>query len=169
MKIIHCADIHLDSKLRANLTPGQARERRNEILLTFERMIAYGKEKGIQAVLIAGDLFDTGSVTVKTRNTVAACITENPSIEFYYLKGNHDVDNFISIWEELPKNLHLFSNQWKSYELENINSELLATLLKSRDNQENFYSFVESIEEYYTELEEIKVEKIEKLKKRIEK
>lgn len=117
MKLIHCADIHLDSKLRTNLTSSQARERRNELLLTFERMVSYGKENGVDAILIAGDLFDTGSVTVKTRTAVASAITENPEIEFYYLKGNHDTDNFLSAWEELPENLHLFSEEWKSYQL----------------------------------------------------
>ena len=31
MKIIHCADLHLDSKMTANLTREQARERKKEI------------------------------------------------------------------------------------------------------------------------------------------
>jgi len=118
MKIIHCADVHLDSKLRTNLTNEQARERRNELLITFEKMIAYAVEQDVKAILIAGDLFDTGNVTVKTRNAVASAITENPRIDFYYLFGNHDADNFILSWEELPKNLHLFSEKWITYELE---------------------------------------------------
>ena len=29
MKIIHCADIHLDSKMESNLSKEKARERRN--------------------------------------------------------------------------------------------------------------------------------------------
>ena len=31
MKIIHCADIHLDSKMSANLTKEKARERKTEL------------------------------------------------------------------------------------------------------------------------------------------
>lgn len=131
MRIIHCADIHLDSKMKTNLTSSQARERRNEILLTFERMISYGKEQGVRAILIAGDLFDTGNVTAKTRSTVASLITDNPSIEFYYLKGNHDTDNFLSAWEELPENLHLFSETWTSYQLDEV------TISGVELNQEN--------------------------------
>ena len=34
MKIIHCADLHLDSKMTANLSKDQARERKREILRT---------------------------------------------------------------------------------------------------------------------------------------
>ena len=32
MKIIHCADLHLDSQMTANLTKEQARERKREII-----------------------------------------------------------------------------------------------------------------------------------------
>ena len=59
MKIIHCADIHLDSKMSANLTKEKARERKTELLTTFQNMVAYGAEQGVAAIIIAGDLFDT--------------------------------------------------------------------------------------------------------------
>ncbi len=120
MKIIHCADIHLESKLKTNLTTTQAKERREEILLTFERMVDFAKNNQVDAILIAGDLFDTGNVTMKTRNKIELCIKEHKEIAFFYLKGNHDVDNFTSGMEELPENLHLFSNQWKTYMFQEI-------------------------------------------------
>ena len=41
MKIIHCADLHLDSQMTANLTKEQARERKREIIRTFTRMVEY--------------------------------------------------------------------------------------------------------------------------------
>ena len=44
MKIIHCADIHLDSKMSANLTKEKARERKTELLTTFQNMVAYGAQ-----------------------------------------------------------------------------------------------------------------------------
>ena len=46
MKIIHCADIHLDSKMSANLTKEKARERKTELLTTFQNMVTYGAEQG---------------------------------------------------------------------------------------------------------------------------
>ena len=42
MKIIHCADLHLDSQMTANLTKEQARERKREIIRTFTRMVDRG-------------------------------------------------------------------------------------------------------------------------------
>ena len=40
------------------------------------------------------------------------------------------------------------------YSLVDVNSELLATLLKSRDNQEAFYGMESEIQEYYESLEQ---------------
>lgn len=120
MKIIHCADLHLDSKMTANLTKEQAKERKNEILRTFTRMVDYAKKNSVKAILIAGDLFDTRNVSAMVRNTVRDVITQNPEIDFLYLKGNHDDDNFLSKLEEVPENLYMFSDQWMTYAYGNI-------------------------------------------------
>ena len=120
MKIIHCADLHLDSKMTSNLSKEQAKERKMEILRTYSRMIEYAKNNDVKAIIIAGDLFDTRNVSATARNLVKDSITSNPDIDFYYLKGNHDSDNFISKLDEIPDNLKLFSNQWTSYSYGNI-------------------------------------------------
>ncbi|MCM1083087.1 MAG: hypothetical protein NC393_05185 [Clostridium sp.] len=46
MKIIHCADLHLDSKLNANLDGAKKRERKAELLGTFTRLIDYAVKIG---------------------------------------------------------------------------------------------------------------------------
>jgi DNA repair exonuclease SbcCD nuclease subunit len=115
MRLIHCADLHLDAKMNANLNKEQAKERKAEILHTFERMIAYAATNHIAAILIAGDLFDTKNISATARNTVLYNITNHPEITFYYLKGNHDNDNFLAGMEEIPENLKLFGSQWTTY------------------------------------------------------
>ena len=115
MKIIHCADLHLDSKLTANLSKEQAKERKNEILRTFTRMVDYAKKNKIKAIMIAGDMFDTRNVSAMVRNTVRDMIVMNPEIDFLYLRGNHDDDNFLSRMENVPGNLYLFGDSWTSY------------------------------------------------------
>lgn len=120
MKLIHCADLHLDSKLSANLEKEKAKERKGEILHTFERMVHYAEANDVEAILIAGDMFDTKSISKTTRNTVLLCITTHPDIEFYYLKGNHDRDNFLSGLEEIPENLKLFETAWTTYHKGNV-------------------------------------------------
>ena len=120
MKIIHCADLHLDSKMTANLTKEQAKERKNEILRTFTRMVDYAKKNKVKAILIAGDMFDTRNVSAMVRNTVRDVIANNPEIDFLYLKGNHDNDNFLSKMDEIPQNLYLFGDEWTTYAYGNI-------------------------------------------------
>jgi DNA repair exonuclease SbcCD nuclease subunit len=115
MKLIHCADLHLDSKMNTNLDRESAKERSREILQTFERMITYAVQNEITAIMIAGDMFDTKNISATTRNTVIHNIIEHPQINFYYLKGNHDNDNFLSDMEELPENLKMFGSRWTSY------------------------------------------------------
>ena len=39
------------------------------------------------------------------RNTVRDTISMHPEIDFLYLKGNHDSDNFLNRMEEIPENL----------------------------------------------------------------
>ena len=120
MKIIHCADLHLDSKMTANLSKEQAKERKNEILRTFTRMVEYAKKNKVKAILIAGDMFDTRNVSAMVRNTVRDVITQNSEIDFLYLRGNHDNDNFLSKLEEIPGNLYLFDDNWTTYAYNNI-------------------------------------------------
>lgn len=118
MKIIHCADLHLDAKMSAHLSKEKAKERRNELLSTFLRLVQYAKDNNVDAIMIAGDLFDTKLVSVTTRNSVSGAITSNPEIDFYYLRGNHDADSFLDNLEEIPSNLHLFTDKWTSYILD---------------------------------------------------
>ena len=115
MKIIHCADIHLDSAMTSHSDPESARKRRGEMLRTFERMVSYAAREGVSAILIAGDLFDAPNTRELTRNTVLHCIASNPAIAFFYLKGNHDDNNFLNGLDELgkkPCNLMLFGRNW---------------------------------------------------------
>ena len=90
MRLIHCADLHLDSAMTTHLSPDKTKERKNELLGTYLRMIDYAKANGINAVLIAGDMFDKKAVSKTTLETVYGSIVNNSEIDFYYLKGNHD-------------------------------------------------------------------------------
>lgn len=116
MKIIHCADLHLDSRMTANLTDEKAKERKNELLDAFRRMVAYASANEVDAIIIAGDLFDTKSISATACNVVRDGIVNNPQIDFYYLQGNHDADSFLARLDDIPSNLKLFDNKWTSYQ-----------------------------------------------------
>ena len=140
MKLIHCADLHLDSKMTSNLDRTKAKERRSELLNTFVRMVDYARDNDIKAILIAGDMFDTSSISALTRNTVRDKIIGNPEIDFYYLKGNHDRDSFLSSLEEIPDNLKLFADEWKSYRIDNDSSVMLTAIELSPSSSVTCYN-----------------------------
>lgn len=136
MKIIHCADIHLDSKLRSHLSKEQAKERKSELLNTFHRMVEYAEENNVNAILIAGDLFDSRKISVTATNFVKNEIVSHPDMDFYYLQGNHDGGSFADCFESLPENLHLFEERLTSYELsENV---VLIGLELNEENRDRF-------------------------------
>lgn len=120
MKIIHTADLHLDSAMMANLDNDRARERRNEILLNFARLCDNAERLSVSAILIAGDLFDKKSVSAKAAKVVLNEIEKHKDIAFYYLRGNHDKDSFINYIKEngdIPSNLFMFEDKWTKYTL----------------------------------------------------
>ena len=115
MRLIHCADIHLDSKMTSNLTKEKARERKAELLNTFARMVHYGEKNHVAGIIIAGDLFDTKNISAAARNTVLDAVKNHQDIVFYYLRGNHDADLFLNNLEDIPENLKLFGDRWTAY------------------------------------------------------
>ena len=121
MKIIHCADIHADSKMDTHLSKEKADERRNEIVDSFSNMVKFAKENDVQAIIIAGDLFDTKTTQQRTiKKRIAYIIAQNLEIDFLYLRGNHDEDVDFADAERMP-NLKSFSkSKWTSYSYGNV-------------------------------------------------
>ena len=119
MKFIHCADLHLDSKIE-NFSAEKSKKRRDEILSTFERLADLATENKVTAIIIAGDMFDTARVTEKTKKRVLSAINKNSAVDFLYLSGNHDEDNFISSLEQIPFNLKIFNDTWTAFNYDNV-------------------------------------------------
>ncbi|MCR4867848.1 MAG: DNA repair exonuclease [Lachnospiraceae bacterium] len=137
MKILHCADLHLDSKMESNLSAEQARQRREEMLDTFRRMLDYGQSRGVKAVLMAGDLFDKQHIRKVVKEEVKHDIISHPGMDFYFLRGNHDVTDFFEDFDEIPKNLKLFSKeQWMSYSYPEENIVISGRELDSSDHKD---------------------------------
>ncbi len=139
MKLIHCADLHLDSKMNRYLTPEKSKERNTELLYTFRRMIQYAKVQQVNGILIAGDLFDTGKVSATTKQVILSAIREQGQMDFYYLKGNHDKTTFLIDTDEIPENLKLFHNTWTSYRASTKESIVITGVELTQENSGSIY------------------------------
>ena len=111
IKLLHCADIHLGSPL-AGLPADMREERRRELRATFGRMADYASEGGFAGILICGDAFDSDRPLKKDKEYFYNIVKLHPSLDFFYLRGNHDVGQ--SYTESLP-NLKTFGTEWSYY------------------------------------------------------
>ncbi|MCF0138120.1 MAG: metallophosphoesterase [Oscillospiraceae bacterium] len=135
MKLIHCSDLHLDSKMEA-LPPEKARERSSELRLGFERMVTWALDNGVSVIMIAGDMFDTERISPATVSFVLDVMRRAPEITFLYLRGNHDESRYAFIGQELPDNLKLFSDRWQSLD---CGEAVISGVELTRDNCRDIY------------------------------
>ena len=136
MKIIHCADMHLDSPMESKLTKEKSKKRKIELIENFKEMVEYAQKVKVKIIIIAGDLFDDTKKTMlkTTKRYIINIIKENSDIDFIYLKGNHDINDFLE-GEEKPENIKTFDEEWKQYRYEDI----VISGVELNKNKENIY------------------------------
>ena len=132
MKIIHCADVHLDSPLGTHLDSRRAAARNAELTGSFLDLLHRAAETNVDAVIIAGDLFD-GRAERRTMDLVLDAIASTPRVQYCCLRGNHDRENAP---EEVPGNLHLFSHRWQYFDLGEV---VIAGVELTGENQDQIY------------------------------
>ncbi|MBO5649584.1 MAG: metallophosphoesterase [Clostridia bacterium] len=122
MKILHTADWHLASPMESKLTKEQAKQRRGELLSRFADMIHYAEENGIAAVLLCGDLSDSGVLPYEVQDYVLSLIAHSAGVQFFLIAGNHDPECETAIGgcltrgrRAIPENLHVFEDGWKTF------------------------------------------------------
>ena len=135
LKLIHCADIHLGSKMEAKLPSAKVEERRRELRQTFNRMIEYARENDVRAILLSGDVFDSDRPLRRDKTFFYEAVKGNPNIDFIYLRGNHDGKE--SYTEEGLDNLLTFSSEWTVYSYGNID---IAGIELADENALSLYS-----------------------------
>lgn len=109
LKILHMADLHLDSAFEA-LPAGKAQLRRAEQRELLARMAALVQTEQVQLVLLAGDLLDSDVSFYETGEELCRCLA-GISVPVFIAPGNHDFYSARSPWSriKLPGNVHLFT------------------------------------------------------------
>ena len=108
LKFIHAADFHLDSAFAA-LPAGRAAERRRESRELVFRLADYVNARGVQLVLLAGDLFDSAAPYRETGEALAEALGRM-NAQVVAAPGNHDWYGPGSPWTAVrwPENIHIF-------------------------------------------------------------
>ena len=113
MKIIHCADVHLGSKIDNSFPREISAKRKEAVRNTFKRLVSYAKSNAIKTILLSGDVFDSDNPFKKDKDFFFSVVENNPDIDFFYLRGNHDINGERGGYE----NLKTFSDSWTKYDL----------------------------------------------------
>ena len=116
MKIIHTADIHLDSPLTG---VSDSQTRRTELLRAFSNMVDYAQNNSVEAIIVAGDLFDDQSVTKQTVATVAQIINGSAA-QWFVLRGNHGTSAPYLELKQLCPQIKTFGEDWSYHTLGNV-------------------------------------------------
>ncbi len=120
-RFVHTADIHLDSPLRslamrngelADLVGNATRE-------ALVSIVDLCLEERVDALIIAGDLYDGDQTSMKTARFLAGQLQRlhGAGIETYLIRGNHDALSRITQELILPPSVKLFADRAETVEL----------------------------------------------------
>ncbi len=108
IKLIHAADLHLDSPF-GGLRPEMAARRRAEQRDLLARLVELARERQADALLLSGDLLDTGRVFWETAQLLRSQLGA-AGCPVFIAPGNHDFYGGRSPYATLtwPDNVHIF-------------------------------------------------------------
>ncbi len=109
IRILHFGDMHLDSPF-SGVDASVGERLRAELRSLFCEIMAFASD--YDAVLIAGDLFDTGFVSPDTVSAVKRSV-ESCGRPVVIAPGNHDPYSSGSVWTlgKWPENAYIFSSE----------------------------------------------------------
>jgi exonuclease SbcD len=110
MRILHLADTHLDRVFGAADDRPDAARRRADLRDALCRGLAAGREAGVGAVVLAGDVYEHASVTADTVAFLAGELAR-ADVPVLVTPGNHDPYVAGSAWQlaDWPANVHVFA------------------------------------------------------------
>lgn len=123
MRILHAADLHLDSPL-SSLPAPQAAQRRRELRDLPRRLAQLAQAEGADLVLLGGDLLDAERVYPQSIQALTQALGEL-SVPVFIAPGNHDPYTNQSPYAtaQWPTNVHIFSTpQMEAVELSELHA-----------------------------------------------
>lgn len=115
IRILHTADVHLDSPLRSLALRNPALQDMVETATrtAFSRIVETAVTEKVAALLIAGDLFDGAARSARTAAFLMGAFERlgQAGIRVFYIKGNHDAENPVTGVMDFPAHVHVFDGR----------------------------------------------------------
>lgn len=115
IKILHTADLHLDSAFET-LSPGKAAIRRSELRVLPKKIASLAIREKADVVLLSGDLLDSDSMYRETGEELVENLAKIP-VPVFIAPGNHDYYTEKSPYArlEMPEQVYLFTKDSIEY------------------------------------------------------
>ena len=109
IRILHAADLHLDSPFEG-LPAGKAAIRRQEQRTLLAALADLAAEEQVDLVLLSGDLLDSANTYYETGDELVRSL-QNIDAPVFIAPGNHDYYSAKSPYArlKLPENVHIFT------------------------------------------------------------
>lgn len=114
-RFIHTADIHLDSPLISLAMRNEALAEvvANATRQVLERIVDLCLSEQVDALLVAGDLYDGDQTSMKTARFLASQMRrlDEAGIKVFIIRGNHDAESKITRELTFPDCVHVFGSK----------------------------------------------------------
>ncbi|HEX5418864.1 MAG TPA: DNA repair exonuclease [Gammaproteobacteria bacterium] len=124
-RFVHSADIHLDSPLRSlALRDAELAELiGNATRRAFVNMVSLCIDERVDALLLAGDLYDGDQTSMKTARFLAEQMRrlQEAEVRVFVIRGNHDALSKITQELIFPDNVKVFGGRAEAVSIEDAN------------------------------------------------
>lgn len=136
IRILHAADLHLDSPFSA-LPPEQAVLRRAQQRQLPQKLAELCRVHGCDLLLLAGDVFDGSRVCPETIEALQAAFSAC-SAEIFIAPGNHDPYTDDSPWNTAswPEHVHIFSGRMEAITLPRLSCRVWGAGFRGQEARE---------------------------------
>lgn len=139
MRILHAADLHLDSAF-AGLAEEKAALLRQESRDILRRMVDWANDHAVDVMLLSGDLFDSDRMYSQTARTLAQALARFRG-RIFVSPGNHDFCAPGSGYDAVdwPENVHIFtSRRPQTVLLRSLNASVTGAAFTAAEEWEPF-------------------------------
>lgn len=111
VSFLHCSDIHLDTPFKYLKDSKKSAKRRNDLQEVFDHIVKKASEKGVDLLLISGDLYEHDYTSRATILRVRDSLSQIPEVTVVMIPGNHDPFSRNSFYSSIdwPENTHILN------------------------------------------------------------
>ena len=121
VKIVHTADLHFDTPFK-EVGETQSKINKEELKEVFTKIIHFCKEKAVDILLLAGDIFDNFTLSRETLYFIEQSLKELNKTRVFISPGNHDPYGSKSFYKLInwPDNVHIFKGELEKIYVESL-------------------------------------------------